>query len=198
MKNYEKDGCLTSDDLILPSRKQLENGVALLECVQKIPCNPCVDVCPVDAISMKSIIDLPVIDFDTCIGCGSCISVCPGLAIFRVKVKDGTAWITLPYEFLPIPKAGDTVNGVIPIVGIADFDPAVVEFYKIELGIPDGSDIQWLTLGETHNQPVVNGMLEMLHADALPPGDYFLRLIVVQDSNYVGEPHTIPITIGDA
>lgn len=96
------------------------------------------------------------------------------------------------------PKAGDTVNGVIPIVGIADFDPAVVQFYKIELGVPDGSDIQWLTLGETHNQPVVNGTLEMLHADALAPGDYFLRLIVVQDSNYVGEPHTIPITIGDA
>ena len=96
------------------------------------------------------------------------------------------------------PKAGDTVSGVIPIVGIADFDPAVVEFYKIELGIPNGSDIQWLTLGETHSQPVVNGTLEMLHADALPPGDYFLRLIVVKDSNYAGEPHTIPFTIGGA
>jgi hypothetical protein len=36
----------------------------------------------------------------------------------------------------------------------------------------------------------------MLHADALPPGDYLLRLIVVKDSNYVGEPHTIAITVG--
>ncbi len=94
------------------------------------------------------------------------------------------------------PKADDTVNGVIPIVGIADFDPAVVQFYKIELGIPNGSDIQWITLGETHSQPVINGTLEMLHADALAPGDYFLRLIVVKDSNYVGEPHTIPFTVG--
>lgn len=93
------------------------------------------------------------------------------------------------------PKAGDTVSGVLPIVGTADFDPAQVSFYKIELGIPNGSDVQWVTLGETHNQPVVNGPLEMLHADALPPGDYFLRLIVVKDSNYAGEPHTIPITI---
>ena len=34
--------------------------------------------------------------------------------------------------------------------------------------------------------------LEMLHADALPPGDYALRLIVVRwDGNYVGEPHTL-------
>ena len=94
------------------------------------------------------------------------------------------------------PKAGDTISGVIPIVGIADFDPAVVQFYKIELGVPNGADIQWMTLGDTHNQPVVNGTLETLHADALPPGDYFLRLIVVKDSNYVGEPHTIPFTIG--
>ena len=96
------------------------------------------------------------------------------------------------------PKAGETVSGVIPIIGTADFDPSIVEFYKIELGIPTGSDIQWVTLGETHNQPVINGMLEMLHADALSPGDYFLRLIVVQDSNYVGEPHTIPFTVGGA
>ena len=93
------------------------------------------------------------------------------------------------------PKAGDTVSGVIPIVGIADFDPAVVQFYKIELGVPNGADIQWMTLGDTHNQPVVNGTLEILHADALPPGDYFLRLIVVKDSNYVGDPHTIPFSI---
>ncbi|MCA9958348.1 MAG: PBP1A family penicillin-binding protein, partial [Anaerolineales bacterium] len=69
------------------------------------------------------------------------------------------------------PKAGDNVNGVLPIVGTADFDPAVVQFYKIELGIPQSeTDIQWVTLGETHTTPVVNGTLEMLHADALPPG----------------------------
>ncbi|HEX6384669.1 MAG TPA: transglycosylase domain-containing protein [Anaerolineae bacterium] len=94
------------------------------------------------------------------------------------------------------PKAGETVSGVLPIIGTADFDPAVVQFYKIELGIPEGSNVNWVTLGETHNTPVINGTLEMLHADALPPGNYFLRLIVVKDSNYVGEPHTIPIVIG--
>lgn len=96
------------------------------------------------------------------------------------------------------PKEGENVSGVIPIVGTADFDPTDVQFYKIELGIPDGGGIQWVTLGETHSSPVVNGTLEMLHADALPPGNYFLRLIVVKDSNYVGEPHTIAFTIGGA
>jgi hypothetical protein len=94
------------------------------------------------------------------------------------------------------PAQGDKVSGILPIVGTADFDPAVVQFYKIELGMPDGSgNYNWVTLGDTHNTPVINSQLETLHADALPPGDYLLRLIVVQDSNYVGEPHTITITV---
>lgn len=93
------------------------------------------------------------------------------------------------------PAAGETVSGVLPIIGTADFDPAVVQFYKIELGIPDGDNVNWVTLGETHSTPVINGTLEMLHADALSPGTYFLRLIVVKGSNYVGEPHTIEIII---
>jgi hypothetical protein len=93
------------------------------------------------------------------------------------------------------PQSGESVKGVLPIEGVAQFDPNVVQFYKIELGIPDGDNVNWLTLGETHNVPVTNGTLEMLHADALPPGTYFLRLIVVKDSNYVGEPHTISITV---
>ena len=93
------------------------------------------------------------------------------------------------------PKNGDAVSGVLPIEGTADFDPAVVQFYKIELGIPNGEQINWVTLGEIHDTPVINGVLEMLHADALPPGDYFLRLIVIKDSNYVGEPHTIQIVV---
>lgn len=94
------------------------------------------------------------------------------------------------------PKAGDEVKGILPIVGIADFNPAEVQFYKVELGIGDFNDPQWVTLGEVHSNPVVNGTLEMLHADGLPPGDYLLRLIVVLwDGNYVGEPHTIPIQV---
>ena len=99
------------------------------------------------------------------------------------------------YYRIASPKAGDAVSGVLPIVGPADFQVGEVEFYKVELGIPDGADMQWVTLGDTHSEPVVNGTLEMLHADALAPGDYLLRLIVVKDSNYVGEPHTVPIRV---
>jgi membrane peptidoglycan carboxypeptidase len=94
------------------------------------------------------------------------------------------------------PRHGDTVSGVLPIVGTADFNPAEVQFYKVELGRGDLQNPEWVTLGDVHNTPVVNGQLEMLHAAGLPPGDYLLRLIVVQwDGNYVGEPHTIQLTV---
>ena len=94
------------------------------------------------------------------------------------------------------PKAGDKVSGLVPIVGTADFDPERVQFYKLELGKGDAQNPEWVTLGEVGKSPVVNGTLEMLHADALPPGEYSLRLIVVQwDGNYVGEPHTLRLTI---
>ena len=112
MKDYEKDGILRSKDLILPSKKQLEKGCAIIECVQEIPCNPCVDSCPVDAISMKDINALPIVDFDKCISCGKCVGVCPGLAIFIIKIKDEKALITLPYEFLAEPIVGSKVKAL--------------------------------------------------------------------------------------
>lgn len=42
-------------------------------------CGACVDVCPVDAISMVD--DLAVIDPDTCTDCGVCVDECPVEAI---------------------------------------------------------------------------------------------------------------------
>ncbi len=112
MHNYEKNGVLSKKDLELPSKEQLEKGVAIIECVQEIPCNPCVDSCPVNAISMKDINALPIIDYDKCIGCGKCVGVCPGLAIFLIKIKDKRALITLQYEFLPIPEVGSKVEAL--------------------------------------------------------------------------------------
>lgn len=112
MRAYEKTGILSVKELQVPSKKQLEKGVAILECVQEIPCNPCVDSCPVHAISMKDINAPPVNNFEKCIGCTKCVGVCPGLAIFVVKITDDKAWITLPYEFIPVPKVGDTVQAL--------------------------------------------------------------------------------------
>ncbi len=112
MREYEKTGVLSTDEIQRPTKKQLEKGIAILECIQEIPCNPCVESCPVHAISMKDINAPPVNDFEACIGCTKCVSVCPGLAIFVVKVKGDKAWVTLPYEFVPVPKVGDVVEAL--------------------------------------------------------------------------------------
>ncbi len=112
MRNYEQTGVLSSKDLASPSPKQLQKGVAIIECVQEIPCNPCVNSCPVQAISMKDINAPPVCDYDACIACGKCVGICPGLAIFVVKIKEDKALITLPYEFLPVPAVGDVVDAL--------------------------------------------------------------------------------------
>ena len=103
---------LSVNDFEIPSDDQLKKGVAIIECVQEIPCNPCVAICPVDGISMNDINAIPWIDFDKCMGCTKCVGICPGLAIFVVKVKGDKAFVTFPYEFLPIPKAGDIVKAL--------------------------------------------------------------------------------------
>jgi ferredoxin len=42
------------------------------------------------------------------VNCGMCVASCPGQAIFLIDEDcgDGTAEITLPYEFLPVPEKG--------------------------------------------------------------------------------------------
>ena len=89
--------------------------VAILECVEDIPCNPCEEVCPVGAIHIGSpITNLPVIDGEKCTGCNKCIAICPGLAIFVVEKNKSQQFstISMPYELLPLPKKGDRVEGL--------------------------------------------------------------------------------------
>ena len=109
IKQYEKTGVLSLADLTLPTDEQLKKGVVIIECIQKIPCDPCVAICSFDAISMKDINDTPKVDYNKCTGCKQCVGICPGLAIFVVKVEGDKALITLPYEFLPVPEVGDKV-----------------------------------------------------------------------------------------
>jgi len=114
--SYLKDGVLDLGDIRLPDAIRLQQGrVAIIECVQNIPCNPCVEICPRHAIIIEgNITNVPVIDFGKCNGCGLCVANCPGLAIFTVDetVAPDEAEIGIPYEFRPLPKVGDVVTAL--------------------------------------------------------------------------------------
>ena len=71
----------------LPSDERYAKGpVAVIECVQEIPCNPCEAACRFGAIHIGDpITNLPTCSHDKCTGCGVCVSKCPGLAIFIVN-----------------------------------------------------------------------------------------------------------------
>ena len=86
-----------------------ERGVVLIECPENIPCDPCTTSCPFGAIIKKEITSLPEVDYSRCTGCSICVSSCPGLAIFVVAIREAMGYVTLPYEFLPLPERGEKV-----------------------------------------------------------------------------------------
>jgi Fe-S-cluster-containing hydrogenase component 2 len=83
----------------------------VIECTQNIPCDPCQDACPRGCIVVgERITALPKLDESkTCTGCALCVGACSGQAIFLIGkgCGDGYGTVGLPYEFLPLPSAGD-------------------------------------------------------------------------------------------
>jgi NADPH-dependent 2,4-dienoyl-CoA reductase/sulfur reductase-like enzyme/Fe-S-cluster-containing hydrogenase component 2 len=89
----------------------------VIRCVQEIPCDPCIHVCPKDMIEMKGdpIFGLPEVVKDECTGCTLCVAACPGLAITLVDLRgdDGDALVTVPFELLEgNVGVGDQVDAV--------------------------------------------------------------------------------------
>ena len=90
-----------------------KNGLVVIECPQRIPCNPCNTSCPVGAIiPFDDINDTPSLNYEKCTGCTLCVAVCPGLACFVIdkSYSEDDALFKLPYEMLPIPQKGQRVE----------------------------------------------------------------------------------------
>jgi Fe-S-cluster-containing hydrogenase component 2 len=103
-------------EAVKPPPERLRKGpVAVVECFQEIPCDPCFTSCTRGAIlPFADINDLPQLDYDRCNGCGTCVGFCPGLAIFIVDetYSKQEALIKIPWEFLSLPPEGSQVQGL--------------------------------------------------------------------------------------
>ena len=97
-----------------PQARRKEKPYVVIECPEKIPCDPCVDACTQGAISIPgSMIELPQVDYEKCTGCLLCIPKCPGLAIFVIdETPEDHSIVYIPYEMLPRPKKGDIAIGL--------------------------------------------------------------------------------------
>ena len=109
--NLLKKGYVADDEIERFPGVTHKKGIhPVIECTQNIPCNPCQDACPKKCISIgDNITSLPIVVPESdCINCGMCVASCSGQAIFLVDEDcgDGTATVTLPYEFLPLPEKG--------------------------------------------------------------------------------------------
>ncbi|OPX41643.1 MAG: hypothetical protein B1H13_00900 [Desulfobacteraceae bacterium 4484_190.3] len=116
-EGLSRSGYLSEEELKgspgIPSEARRRQGsVAVIECTQDIPCNPCESSCKVGAITVgEDITNLPHLDEEKCVACQTCLFVCPGQAIFMVdeSLENGKARVTVPYEFFPLPEKGDTI-----------------------------------------------------------------------------------------
>ncbi len=116
-ETVEVRGFYSSEELAAsrgyPSYERMGKGpVAVIECTQEIPCNPCEPACPHGAIQVGSpITRCPELDAGKCTGCGLCVAACPGLAVFIVNLAHapGLATVSFPWEYLPLPGKGARV-----------------------------------------------------------------------------------------
>jgi Fe-S-cluster-containing hydrogenase component 2 len=153
----ERDGVASAADLqsALPSEARLNRGpVAIIECFQQIPCNPCADACPQGAIAISgNISERPAFDETKCSGCGICVTKCPGLAIVVADFSyaANTALLKIPYEFTPLPAAGETVEAL-GRAGLAVGDAQVLRVQQQA----NKTTVLWLTVAKEQALDVRN------------------------------------------
>lgn len=144
---WKSEGYLDPEDVEFPPKKEVESGsVAVIECPQRIPCDPCSQNCPVGAIKMDDINGLPTIDYEKCTGCAICVEHCPGLAIFTIDCSpSGGCDITIPYEF-ELPEVGEAVVGLnrkgeevteAKVAGVKPRDKSVGDTSTVTVNLPE-------------------------------------------------------------
>lgn len=86
-------------------------------------------------------------------------------------------WSQLPYELtITFPTRGQTVDGVVPILGSASLP--YFDRYGVQYGVGE-SPTAWRFVGVSRPDPVRTGVLDTWDTSALPDGAYTLVLAVV-------------------
>jgi Fe-S-cluster-containing hydrogenase component 2 len=112
-ESYETSGYFSEEELkqhVPPKELLKKKKAAIVECLQQIPCNACLDACKSEAVSKADINDPPKVDWGKCNSCLQCIRECPGLAMFVLSIKEGKAQISIPWEMPYVPKKDEVVD----------------------------------------------------------------------------------------
>lgn len=117
----------------------------------------------------------------------------PGESIQQTPVL-GTAVVQagcVPEEvFISSPETNQVVSGVVEIEGsanITDFG-----FYKFEVSAANTDN--WLTI-QAGDEPTTGGMLGFWDTTQLDPGNYSLRLVVVDNQGLQSDPCAVSVTV---
>lgn len=113
--------------------EKLAGVFPVIHCIQEIPCNPCITVCPTNSIKIpeNNLMGLPIYD-GRCVGCYKCLLICPGLAITLVDYRKDHEYptVTMPYEISNISiETGDKIS-LTDIDGNILRDATVIEVNK--------------------------------------------------------------------
>ena len=103
-RELEELGVFPPEEMVKSKR------VAIIECVEDIPCNPCEHSCKLYGIIKESFTKPGKVDWELCVGCAACVVECPALAIFIQEISNGKGYVSLPYELLPDPVIGKKVQ----------------------------------------------------------------------------------------
>ncbi len=100
------------EELELEKPNKQEGVYPVFHCAQKIPCNPCISVCPQNGIYIDpdNMMDTPeFLESSSCVGCMRCVAVCPGLAATLVDYREdkNNPVVTMAHEYGNDLKKGD-------------------------------------------------------------------------------------------
>ena len=73
----QHDGCSNPARSRIRVVKWEDQGLYIPMACQQCQDAPCLNVCPVKAISKDDSLERVMVDYDICIGCRSCVGVCP-------------------------------------------------------------------------------------------------------------------------